>query len=292
MNLSRRDLLKWGTGAAAAVASGALTPELDAQIRGKGRKRAARPVQKIPIALQLYSVRKECEKDLPAVLKAIAKMGYQGVEFAGYYGRKADELKKLLDENSLKCCGTHIGLNTLLGDELAKTVEFNKTLGNKFLIVSYMGEDRLGTVEKVNQTAKLMTEIGAKVKPDGMRVGYHAHGGDFKKLDGETIWDRFFSAAGPDVTMQLDIGNCIDGGGDPYAVLAKFPGRSATVHLKEHGGKPGAPVGDGDVKWSEVFRLCETTGKTEWYIVEQESYAGGPLDSVKQCIDNLRKMGK
>ncbi len=290
MNLSRRDLLKWGAGAV--LATGALAPELDAQVRAKGKRRKVRTVQKIPIALQLYSVRKDCEKDLPAVLKAIAQMGYQGVEFAGYYDRKADELKKLLDSNGLKCCGTHIGLNTLLGDELKKTVEFNKTLGNPFLIVSYMGEDRMGTIEKVNETAKLFTEIAAKVRPDGMRIGYHAHGGDFKKLEGETAWDRFFTAAGPGVTMQLDIGNCIDGGGDPYAVLKKFPGRSATIHLKEHGGKPGAPIGEGDVKWKEVFQLCETVGGTQWYIAEQESYAGTPLESVKQCIDNLRKMGK
>jgi sugar phosphate isomerase/epimerase len=94
--------------------------------------------------------------------------------------------------------------------------------------------------------------------------------------------------------MQLDIGNCIGGGGDPIAVLKKYPGRSATIHLKEHGGPKGAPVGAGAVKWSEVFELCETSGKTEWYIVEHESYAEGttPLESVKQCIDNLRKMGK
>ena len=89
-------------------------------------------------------------------------------------------------------------------------------------------------------TAKLFTELAAKVKPQGMRVGYHAHGGDFKKFDGETAWDIFFSNAGPDVVMQMDIGNCLGGGGDPYAMLKKFPGRSATIHLKEHGGKPGA----------------------------------------------------
>jgi len=291
MNLSRRNLLKWGAGAAAVLATGALDLEVEAQVRRKGKKGTGKP-RTIPIGLQLYSVRQECEKDLPAVLKAVAKMGYQGVEFAGYYGRNAAELKKLLDENRLKCCGTHIGLNVLEGDELQKTLEFNQTIGNRFLIVSYMGEDRLGAPDKISQTAKLMTEIAAQVKPKGMRVGYHAHGGDFKKIDDQTVWDLFFSAAGPEVCMQMDLGNCIGGGGDPYAALKKFPGRSATIHLKEHGGKPGAPVGEGEVKWKEVFQLCETTGKTEWYIVEQEAYAGAPLDSVKQCIDNLRKMGK
>ena len=91
------------------------------------------------------------------------------------------------------------------------------------------------------KTAKLFTEMAAKVKPQGMRVGYHAHGGDFKKFDGETAWDILFGNAGPDVVMQMDIGNCLGGGGDPYAMLKKFPGRSATIHLKEHGGKPGRP---------------------------------------------------
>src|SRR4051794_19457759 len=70
------------------------------------------------VGLQLYSVRDDCAKDLPGVLKAVAKMGYTGVEFAGYYGRTAQELREMLDSNGLKCYGTHIGLETLLGDNL------------------------------------------------------------------------------------------------------------------------------------------------------------------------------
>jgi len=287
MDCSRRDLLKWGAAATAMWAAG--TTAYGAE--GRRRRRGGAPA-KPRIGLQLYSVRTDCEKDLPGVLKAVAAMGYEGVEFAGYYGRNAEELKKLLDENKLRCCGTHIGLNTLLGDELTKTVEFNKTIGNRYLIVSYMGEDRMGSVEKVKETAKLFTELAEKVRPERMRVGYHAHGGDFKKLGDKTAWEIFFANVGPDVTMQLDIGNCLGGGGDPYKMLKEFPGRSATIHLKEHGGKPGAAVGEGEVKWPEVFQLCESTGNTRWYIVEQEAYSGAPLDSVKKCIENLKKMGK
>ena len=98
MHCSRRDLLKLGLGAAAVCTTGVNLFAADKK--------------KIPIGLQLYSVRNDCQKDLPAVIQAVAKMGYQGVEFAGYYGRKADELRKLLDDNGLKCCGTHTGLNT------------------------------------------------------------------------------------------------------------------------------------------------------------------------------------
>jgi sugar phosphate isomerase/epimerase len=287
MDCSRRDLLKWG--AAAMATWGAGTTVYGAE----GRRRRRMAGAKIPIGLQLYSVRNDCEKDLPGTLKAVAGMGYQGVEFAGYYGRKPEELRKLLDDNKLRCCGTHIGLDTLLGDQLKKAVEFNRTIGNRYLIVSYMGEDRLGTIEKAKETAKLFTELAAKVKGERMRVGYHAHGGDFKKIDGKTRWEAFFDNAGPEVVMQMDLGNCMEGGGDPIAMLKKYPGRSATIHLKEHGGKPGAVIGEGVVKWQQdVFPICESTGGTNWYIVEQESYAGSPLDSVKRCLENLRRMGK
>ena len=106
MRFSRREVLGLGVGAAALWATGA---GASAAVRPKRRVKAAAAAAKIPIGLQLYSVRKDCEKDLPGVLEAVAKMGYVGVEFAGYYGRKADELRKLLDKNGLKCCGTHTG---------------------------------------------------------------------------------------------------------------------------------------------------------------------------------------
>ena len=156
-----------------------------------------------------------------------------------------------------------------------------------------MGRDRLGDREKILATAKLFNELAAKLKEDGMRTGYHAHGGDFRKIDGKTAWEIFFSNTNPEVIMQLDIGNCLQGGGNPYAILKKFPGRSATVHLKEHGGPPEAVVGEGDVDWKKVFKICEKSGGTEWYIVEQEGYGAlTPLEAVARCIKNLRKMGK
>ena len=95
---------------------------------------------RIPIGLQLYSVREDCKKDLPAVLAAVAKMGYDGVEFAGYYNCSAKELRKLLDGLKLKCCGTHIGIDTLTGDALKATIAFNLELGNPYLIVPWIEE--------------------------------------------------------------------------------------------------------------------------------------------------------
>jgi sugar phosphate isomerase/epimerase len=282
MNLSRRDMLKLGAGAAAFWATGrGLVSAAD----------ACKAKKKIPIGLQLYSVRQDCAKDLAAVIEAVAKMGYQGVEFAGYHGKSASELAAMLKANGVVCCGTHTGLNTLLDDQFEKTVEFNKAIGNPNLIVPGLPHDRVATRQAVLDTAKLFNELAAKAKPLGMRIGYHAHGGDFKKFDGETVWDLLFSNTSQDFVMQMDVGNCLGGGGDPYVTLKRYPGRSLTVHLKEHG-KKGVPVGEGDVKWDEVFQICESVGGTEWYVVEQESYNASPLESVNRCLQNLRKMGK
>jgi len=282
MNLSRRDLLKWGAGAAALWSSGAQTIGLGADEAKK----------KIPLALQFYSVRDIAGKDVPGTLAAIARMGYQGVEFAGYYGRKAKDLRQILDRNGLKCCGSHTALETLTGDALKGTVEFNQTLGNPFLIVPWLPPSITTSLAALIDAAKLLTDLGDKAKEFGMRVGYHAHAHDFKPVADRIPWEVLFTHAGPDVVMQLDIGNCLDGGGDPVAELKKFPHRAATIHLKEHGGPKGAVIGEGDVPWKEIFAVCETTGGTEWYIAEQESYQGSPLESVELCLKNLRKMGK
>ena len=279
MRVTRRDWLKSSAALAALAALG--IPE---RLRAAGAK--------IPIGLQLYSVRKECGEDLPGVLKAVAKMGYKGVEYAGYHNRKAEELKKLMDDNGLVCCGTHTGWPTIQDDQLKATIEFNRTLGNPYLVVPGMPKERLASIEACKETAKILTAQAEKVASERMYVGYHAHGGDFRKFDdGSTPWEVIFSNAGPGVIMQLDTGNCLGGGGDPIAILKKYPGRSLTVHLKEHGGPKGAPVGEGEVKWNEVFAVSESTGGTKWYIVEHES-GEKPLESVAKCLENLRKMGK
>ena len=248
---------------------------------------------RIPIALQLYSVREDCEKDLPAVLSAVAKMGYEGVEFAGYYGRSAKELRAMLDDVGLKVAGTHIGLNTLLGDALQATVEFNQVLGNKFLIVPGLPQERTASRAAWLETAGIFNDIADKLKPLGMYTGYHNHHTEFRPLDGELPWDTFFGNTKPEVVMQIDAGNALHGNADPVPFLERYPGRALTVHLKEHSRtNDKAILGEGDVRWADLFRLCETTGKTEWYIVEQESYAYPPLECVERCLKALKAMGK
>lgn len=247
---------------------------------------------RIPIALQLFSIRMICERDLPGTLEAVAQMGYDGVEFAGYYGRSAKELRAMLDDLGLAVAGTHIGLDTLLGDRLAETVEFNRTLGNRFLIVPGLPEERRNSRQAWLETAGLFNEIADKLAGEGMFTGYHNHHIEFTPMEGELPWDTFFGNTRPEVVMQVDLGNAMHGGADPIPFLQRYPGRAVTVHLKEYSStNPKALIGEGEVRWEDAFRLCETTGGTEWYIVEQEHYGGGtPLECCRKSLENLKKI--
>lgn len=252
------------------------------------RNRSRRPLL---IGLQLYSVRDDCAKDLPGVLKAVAKMGYTGVEFAGYYGRSAEELRKMLDENGLKCYGTHISLDTLLGDEFDKTVAFNKTLGNKLLVVPWIPEERRKTKQQLIETAKLFTEIAKKLEPHGLLLGYHNHMDEFKPVEGELPWDTFFGNADRKVAIQFDIGNALEGGAQAAPFLSKYPGRVLSVHVKDHSkANPKALLGEGDEHWDEVIPLLKGKAGVRWFIIEQESYAFPPLECVEKCLRNFEKM--
>ena len=248
---------------------------------------------RIPIALQLYSVRDDCAGDLSLTLQAVAQMGYEGVEFAGYYDRTAQELRDMCEDLGLKVAGTHTGMDTLLGDALAKTIEFNQILGNPYLIVPGLSEEYRSSQQAWRDTAELFNGIAEKIADQGMATGYHNHTGEFEPLEGEIPWDTFGTNTREDVVMQIDIGHALRAGADPVTFIERYPGRAKLVHLKEYSAtNDKALIGEGEIAWDAVFRACETVGGTEWYIVEQESYAYPPIECAERCIDSLRKMGK
>ena len=253
---------------------------------------SAEEAKKVPIALQLYSVRRDCQEDLARVLAAVAKMGYDGVEFAGYYDRPAGELRKMLDDVGLKAAGTHIALATLEGDALKETVEFNRILGNPFLVVPGLPKERTASASAWAETARLLDEIAEKVAGEGMWVGSHNHAAEFADFDGQRAWDILFGST-ERVVMQMDTGNALHAGVEPLAFMRKYPGRQQSVHLKEHSSADGwVHVGDGDVGWAGVFEFCESAGDTRWYVVEFENEAYPALESVEKCLRFLRGMGK
>ncbi len=273
-NISRRDFARL---AGAGLAASTVIPRL---LAGK----------EIPIALQLWSVRADCKEDFPGSIAKVAKMGFQGVEFAGYFGYSATDIRKMLDDNGLKCAGTHIGLKTVTGDSLPATIEFNKTIGNSHLVVPGMGR-KMTRVADWLRAAKEFSYIAAKLKPHNMTIGYHNHMAEFKPIDAQIPWEIFFDAAEKDVKQQVDTGHMVNAGADPCKYLKKYPGRTVTIHMTDYSPKKKkCLLGEGDVNLKEVIHLCETVAGTEWYIVEQETYPYSPMESSRRSLENLKKL--
>ncbi len=253
---------------------------------------------KTPIGLQLFSVRGEVNKSLPETLKQVAAIGYEGVEPWGYGGDKLEwmgwtpqDIRTMLDDQGLTCCGIHLATAALLGDNLQRTIELNQILGNKFLIIA-ADKQRMSALDTIQELADILNQTAEVLAPLGMAVGYHAHPFDFVKFGDETAWEILFSNTRDEVIMQLDIGNCANGGGDPIAMLRKFPGRARSLHLKDYGGEPGSVIGEGKADWETIFELAETLHHPEWYVVEEGGPDGLGFDVCRRSLEALHAMGK
>ncbi len=281
-SVSRRDFVKSSMLAAAALG---LSPSVLAQ--GKADPR---------ISVQLYSVRDACAKDFDAALAEVAKMGFAGVEFAGYhkYGGKAKELRQKLDELGLIAAGTHIGTGSFRGDELKRTIEFHQTLGCKYLIVP--GDGDFTNAEKSKALAELFNKTAETLKPLGMYCGYHNHTHEFTKTGDTTYWHLFANRTNPDVVLQQDCGWSAAAGYNPVELIKLYPGRTKITHFKPTvvgNDKTKKPIlGEDSVDWAAVLAACRQTGGTEWVTVEQEAYLQGktPMECTELSLKGLKKI--
>lgn len=255
---------------------------------------------RIPVGLELYSVRQDFAKDPLSTLRAVAKMGYQGVEFAGGPPVSGRLLRAMLEDTGLVCCGWHTGIDMLQPETLAATIELNKVVGNKRVIIPGLPQHMTGNREKWLAAAGFFNELVDKLAPHDLVTGYHSHHIELVPVNGERPWEVFADNTDHRFIMQLDTGNALCGGSDPVAMLARYPGRGGTVHLKPYTPSDGRqdiykgfnrPIGQDEVAWRDVFRVCETTAGTEWYIVEYEIGEIPPLQGVDVCLQALRKMG-
>jgi sugar phosphate isomerase/epimerase len=254
---------------------------------------AADQPKTVSIGFQLYTVRGELARNVPGTIKTLAEIGYHGVEFWDYGGTpevyqrySAGNLRKVLDENGLVCCGMHVRLEALAGDKLKRTIENNRTLGNIYINL-VMAPDLMKSESGIAELAALLNKVSTECRAQKMVAGYHCHAFDFAKINGRFAWEILFSQLNPAINMQLDVGNCLSGGGDPIAMFKEFPGRSWSVHIKEYQDK----TFDSDF-YKEVFRLCETTCATKWYIVEMGGEDGNGFDVPRQALAKLHSLGK
>ena len=278
MSLSRRSLLN-------ALPAPFLAPRL-----------VAAPKKKPLVALELFSVRDELKKDLMGTVRAIAKLGYQGVEFFSPYfawtPEQTKEVRKLLDDLGIVCTSTHNSASSFAPENLGKAIELNQILGSKFVVMASAG--KVEGLDGWKGVADRLSAAQEKLKPAGMSAGFHNHKTEFIAISGTWPMEVLAKNTPNDVVLQLDIGTCLDAGVDPVAWIEKNPGRVRSLHLKEWSSDPakGYKVifGEGSAPWKKIFAAAEKTGGTEHYLIEQEGSATPPMETVDLCLKAFRKI--
>ncbi|BDI33784.1 sugar phosphate isomerase [Capsulimonas corticalis] len=246
-------------------------------------------MSKLPIALQLYTVRDETAKDFAGTLKKVAEIGFAGVELAGRGDLSVQALRSLLDDNNLKVAGSHVSIDELEKD-IAKVIDENLSLGNAYVIVPYLGEDRRADGAAYKTIAAKLGELGETLRTHGLTLAYHNHDFEFQKFDGEYGLDLIFDNTNAQV-VKAEIDTCwvFAAGVDPVAYLQKFHGRAPLLHIKDwkQSEKALTEVGTGDLPLAGILAAATEIG-TEWLIVEHDAPTIPSLESAKISFENLK----
>lgn len=268
-----------------------------------------------PIALQVYSVRQDAAANLYTTLKAIKKMGYDGVEFAGLYRHTPEEVRDMCADIGLVPISAHVAYRDMLEDPEGVLSQY-VTLGCKYVVIPFLaGEDRpsSGNFGEVMKNVAMLGEVAKKL---GLTLLYHNHDFEFYKLDGKYALDLLYETVPADLLQtELDVCWVNVGGENPAEYLKKYSGRAPVLHLKDFvGGKTEnmyeligiksdgkkadaqkfefRPVGSGVQDFPTIIKTAETTG-TEWLVVEQDNPSMGlsPLECAEKSRAYLKSIG-
>lgn len=250
---------------------------------------------KLPLAVQLYTLRNLTSTDFAGTVRQVAAIGYTGVELAGYGNLKsAVEVRKALDDNNLKVAGSHVGIDAL-EKELNRVMDESEALGNKTIVLSYLAEDRRKSAADWKAIAHQLNDLGQKVKPRGLTLVYHNHAFEFETFDGQTGMDILYANAdAKNLKAELDVYWVRYGKHDPIEYINKNAGRIALIHMKDMAAgeeRRFAPVGEGTLDIKGIAAAAKNAG-AQWLIVEQDNtYDTPPVEAITTSYNNLKKMG-
>src|SRR5262249_53000455 len=241
------------------------------------------------------SVREALKRDPEGTVRAVAQLGYKGVEFYSPYFEWTEEqtksMRKLLDDLGVWCKSTHNDAAYLSKDNLAKARDRNAILGAKYVVVASAKPSTPGDWSSV---ADLLNAAADGLAPSGLKTGYHNHEAEFTPVDGKRPIETIAARTTKAVMLQLDVGTCVQAGSDPVAWIKKNPGRIHSLHLKDFSpeGDKGFKVlfGEGVAKWKEIFAAAESTGGAEYYLMEQEGSRLSEIDTAKACLEAYNKL--
>lgn len=260
----------------------------------------ASAAKKIPIGLELYSVRGELGRNLEKTVRAVAKIGYEAVEFYAPYFQwsfpRAKEIRSLLDDVGLRCYSTHNNPEAL-GESIGKAIELNQILGSRAIVLASASRDAKG-VEGWKRFADRLAKASEQLQSHGLSGGFHNHQSEWARLEnGQSAIEALAANTPREFILQLDVGTCIEAGADPVAWIKANPGRIRSLHLKDWGrGKESQEkgyrvlFGEGDAPWKVIFDAAESVGGVEWYLMEQEGSRYSEIETAERCFNNWTQM--
>ena len=245
------------------------------------------------IALQMYSLRSMTKGNMIPVLEQVAKMGFDGAEFAGYDGLPAKELRKALDGMGMVAAGSHIAYE-LLRDSLSAVIDYSLEMGESYIVCPGVHVEKdAGYRDGWKRIAEEFNAIGEKVKAAGMIFGYHNHSHEFETYDGVRPYDLLFQNVCPElVKMQLDTCWVENAGYSAVDTMKLYAKHFQLLHIKEltKPGEPGdLPVGKGCIDFPAIIALGKEMG-CSWYTIEYEAEGPQLLADIRESIRYLRSI--
>ena len=228
-------------------------------------------------------------------LSAVAKMGYQTVEFFGpYYGwteEYARQVRLHLDELGMRCMSTHNSPAAISPEGLPKAIKLNRILGSTNVVLA--GAPKISGLDGWKALADRLAQAAEQLKGADLRGGFHNHQIEFQLVEGHRPIEVIAAATPRDFMLQLDVGHCVDAGYDPVAWIRANPGRTRCIHCKDWApGDAGYQVlfGEGVSPWSRIFEAAEAVGGVEFYLIEQEGSRFPPMETAERCLANWKEI--
>ena len=274
-------------------------------------------MKKAMIGYQLYSAREECAKDLQGVLKQLKALGYDGVEFAGFYGHTADEVRAMLDEAGLVAFSDHVPYAVIEQDMFAVISDHLK-IGCKYIAVPYLDEAHRPGQPGFADVIRTIVKFGTLCKAAGIQLLYHNHDFEFEKISGMYALDFLYAAVDPDL-LKTEIDTCWVNysGENPADYVCKYTGRAPIVHMKDFVGSRGGaqpyalvnadgtddgknsdaaafefrPVGYGCQDVPAIVAAGLEAGAFCFVVEQDQWYDRTPMEAAKMSIETLRKTG-
>lgn len=292
--MNRRTFLKSSAAAGmgsvyllAGCASEADTPEPKPQADTLEATNQAQQLDRIGV--QLYTLRSLLADDFEGSIEQVAGIGYDEVEFAGYYDRSPADIKALLDHAGLTAPSAHASID-LFRDDPDAVIEAAQIMGHRYLVIPWLAADDRESIDQYKRHAAFFNEVGQQCKAAGLQLAYHNHDFEFQPIDGQIPYDVLLDETDPDlVAMELDLFWIAQGGHDPMHYFERYPGRFPLSHVKDRTAEGEmVDVGAGTIDFAAILAKSDQAGMTH-FIVEHDN-PPDPMASIAASYTYLKDL--